>query len=175
MILRLLAICSLCLLVGCTSKPVEQLVVPPVGSAKVVVPDRLYFKNIRAIHYNVQEDHKKHFNVYTHSQLATAEPDWQLNITDDWLHDQAWLHFTATDPGLFYRLGAESEEMVLLEHKQFSDVEAMRLFARRLAAPYEICYRKLSSTVSSCLTADNTMRIALRETIHDYLRLTDQD
>lgn len=160
---------------GCKPQPKPTASLAPVGSAKVVAPDRIYFKNIRASRYQTADDHNNHLTVYIHDKLVDVSEGWQLSLTDDWINDRAWLSFKTDAPGLFYRLGAEDEEISLLDYKQYSDIEAIQTFASRLAASYEICYRQLASQAANCLPAGSPIRLAMRETILDFLRLTDQD
>lgn len=165
----------ICVIIGCQPQPKPKASVAPVGSAKVVAPDRIFFKNIRASRYLAKEDHEYHMTTYTHDKLSEAPSGWKISFTDDWINDRAWLTFESEEPGLFYRLGAEGEEINIIDYKVYSDIESVRTFAQRLAAPYEICYREVSMVAATCLPAESPIRLGIRETISDYLRLTDQD
>lgn len=159
---------------GCTPAS-KKTTDAPVGSRKIIAPDRIYFKNIKASRYVSTDDHVEHRTAYVHKKSKGAPNGWTIRLVDDWLNDRGWLELTNTEMALFYRLGAEGEEMQLFASDQTGDLAAVKIFADRLAAPYEICRREVSATISDCLPAESPYRLALRETIADYLRLTDAD
>lgn len=165
----------LLILLACEGGPPPTTSLAPVGSSGVVDPDRLYFKNLRSSRYQTLDDHTEHRTTYLHNGLAEAPTGWQIAFTDDWLRDRAWLFLPGNPQGIYYRLGAEGEEIPLFEARQIGDAVRVVEFANRLAAPYEVCFRPSDATVSDCLPAQSPIRRAIRESIRDYLQLTDQD
>ncbi|PHI19115.1 hypothetical protein CEQ90_14475 [Lewinellaceae bacterium SD302] len=157
------------------SPPPKKTPDAPVGSRQVIAPDRIYFKNIRASRYSSTDDHVEHRTAYVHKKAQGAPVGWKLRLVDDWLNDLSWLELAESEEAIFYRIGVEKEEMLLFESGQVGDLATVKVFADRLAASYEICRRNVSATVSDCLPAESPYRLALRETIADYLRLTNGD
>lgn len=172
--IRLLCFIFLLLTLACDQAP-RTPTTAPVGSRSVADPDRIFFKNVRASRYRSLDDYEENRTQYLHRKLEKAPTGWQLTFVDDWLNDRAWLAFSTTEPGNFYRVGAEEEEIILLSSQEIGDLAAIREFGNRLAATYAICYRPKSETVSDCLPAESPLRLAARETIADYLRFTGAD
>lgn len=163
------------LALGACSPPPQKTTDAPVGSRKVIEPDRLYFKNIKASRYASMDDHQLHRTTYIHKKLNGIPDGWEFLFVDDWLNDRAWLEILEPEAALFYRLGAEGEEIILFESERIGEIEYVKAFGNRLSASYEICRRAVASNRSDCLLAESSYRLALRETITDYLRLTNAD
>ena len=88
----------LILLNGCTNTPQQQSN-STTSSFRTTAPSQLYFKNMRSIYYNVEEQEKSRIEIYQLKQFTkdTDRPIVYPIIANNWLNDEAYLMLKTND------------------------------------------------------------------------------
>lgn len=163
----------LILLASCNGKQVST----PATGLRVSDPDHLYFKNVRVNQYASVDDHELHLTKFVHRKFRedNAMP-LQLTLVDNWIHNLAFLELTGLptideNKGAFFRMEGTGNVQVLTV-TQLNDRPSLEQFGREIGGNARICYLENGASPEHCFAVGSPVRLALRETITDFLRLT---
>lgn len=85
----------ICFLTGCDQPGKEAFPGREATALTVRTPSRLYFQNLRRVHYHQEDDARTRANRYVLRAWSESKepPGLRCWIVDNWMHDQAFLHW----------------------------------------------------------------------------------
>ncbi len=149
---------------------------------RVSDPDHLYFKNTRLRHYQAVEDAVAYVTYYRHEKQAMDTFAYQLYLVDNWIRNKAYLLIAqGGDAPLQSRLLTsplhimqyeQNSNQLLFTSDEVGDIPALFRLYRALGEGSRLCFSEAVAQPQSCLIAASPAHTAWRETIADFLNLT---
>lgn len=163
---------SLTALFSCTSGPGDS----PATGLRVSDPDRLYFKNVRTNLYTAIDDNELHLTKYVHRKFADDDAPVRLVLVDNWIHGLAYLEMETSAgvaSGTILHIGPPATSWIIYTSEGLNNRQALSQLKADLTGSERICYPGTGEADEYCFPAGSPAREALRETIFDFLRLTE--